>query len=53
MSGAYSKELFKDPDLYDKYQCPVCNSLLRDAVQTACCGHQHCKDCIDQLLKIR
>nr|XP_022330853.1 TNF receptor-associated factor 3-like isoform X1 [Crassostrea virginica]XP_022330854.1 TNF receptor-associated factor 3-like isoform X1 [Crassostrea virginica]XP_022330855.1 TNF receptor-associated factor 3-like isoform X1 [Crassostrea virginica] len=34
--------------LQDKYVCPVCNSVLRNAMQLQC-GHQICETCIDPL----
>ena len=34
--------------LQKKYVCPVCNSVLRNAMQLQC-GHQICETCIDPL----
>nr|XP_022333101.1 TNF receptor-associated factor 3-like isoform X1 [Crassostrea virginica]XP_022333102.1 TNF receptor-associated factor 3-like isoform X1 [Crassostrea virginica] len=34
--------------LQEKYVCPVCNSVLRNAMQLQC-GHQICEICIDPL----
>jgi protein MPE1 len=31
-----------DPSL----ACGICNKLIRDAVQTPCCKHVYCEDCI-------
>ncbi|XP_064401053.1 TNF receptor-associated factor 1-like [Halichondria panicea] len=39
----------KNPALFDKYQCPYCNHLLKDAVQPIC-GHWLCECCADELL---
>jgi hypothetical protein len=32
----------------DKYICPVCGTVLRNAMQLQC-GHQICEPCIDPL----
>ena len=34
-----------DPELDDKYKCPVCLTALRDPVQTKC-GHRFCRICL-------
>ena len=42
----------KDASLFDKYQCPHCKLLLKDAVQSAC-GHWLCDSCASELLEYR
>ena len=32
----------------DKYQCPKCQYILRDAVQTSC-GHWLCQGCAEEM----
>ena len=32
----------------EKFICPSCGLLLRDAVQT-CCGHIYCEHCLDNI----
>ena len=36
----------------DKYQCPRCRYLLKDAVQTSC-GHWLCNDCAEHLFEAK
>ena len=34
----------------DKYQCPKCENILRDAVQTSC-GHWLCQGCAEEMFE--
>ena len=29
-----------------KYECPICSSVLRDARLTECCGQHYCDSCL-------
>ena len=37
----------------DLFQCPICHDVLRDPVSITNCGHDFCKHCIQDWLKIR
>ena len=39
--------IFKNKD--ERYRCPKCDSLLREAVQLAC-GDRLCKSCADEVI---
>ena len=47
---AFSPFEFADnnKDLLEKYQCPKCHYILRDAVQTSC-GHWLCQGCAEEM----
>lgn len=34
----------------DKYVCPICRTVLQDAMQTEC-GHRFCSSCIEPELR--
>ena len=34
----------------EKYQCPKCQYILRDAVQTSC-GHWLCQGCAEEMFE--
>ena len=36
-----------EPELDNKYKCPVCLVAMKNAVQTKC-GHRFCKSCLKQ-----
>jgi hypothetical protein len=35
-------------ELPDDCVCKICHLALRKPVQTKCCGHRFCKDCLDE-----
>eukprot|EP00986_Skeletonema_menzelii_P008902 scaffold3901_cov135-Skeletonema_menzelii.AAC.8 len=37
----------------DLFQCPICHDILKDAVSIRQCGHDFCKHCIQNWLKIQ
>lgn len=37
---------FKDNDAFNRYRCPECNLLLKEAVQLSC-GHRLCRSCAE------
>ena len=47
-------DIFQDNDVgrRNKYKCPLCGYLLKEAVQTSC-GHWLCQDCGDELFMKR
>ena len=50
-SGGHSveKHIFQNLELWQKYVCPACDLLLKDAVQTSC-GHWGCESCVNNIL---
>lgn len=45
MMGGYDEE-FVSAHLDDRYKCPICHHILRNAVQTNC-GHRFCQICFN------
>ena len=41
--------IFKNKDVFNRYRCPKCDSLLREAVQLSC-GDRLCKSCADEVI---
>ena len=41
--------IFKNKDDFNRYRCPKCDSLLREAVQLSC-GDRLCKSCADEVI---
>jgi len=35
---------------HNQFECPVCNEIATDAVQSTKCGHVYCRECITNLL---
>ena len=38
--------------LLKRHECPLCHLAMRNPMQTEC-GHLFCKDCLEQILKLR
>ena len=49
---AFNSSVFADnnKEQLEKYQCPKCQYILRDAVQTSC-GHWLCQGCAEEIFK--
>ena len=47
--GGYEYEFVDEVSTSQK--CPVCLLAMRDAVQTAVCGHRFCRDCLQGILR--
>ena len=49
---AFDSLIFTDnnKEQLEKYQCPKCHYILRDAVQTSC-GHWLCQGCAEDIFK--
>ena len=44
-NGSLGYEAVFDPEIENKYVCPVCLAAMRDPVQTKC-GHRFCRPCL-------
>ena len=44
--GGYDYEFVNELD--SKYNCLVCQNVLRDPMLTDCCGQHYCKSCLEQ-----
>ena len=44
----YEVEMSSGEPVDNKYMCPVCLCVMRDAMQTSC-GHRFCKPCITRV----
>ena len=47
--GGYEYEFVDEVSTSQK--CPACLLAMRDAVQTAVCGHRFCRDCLQGILR--
>ena len=48
-----SQNVFKDRAVVQRHLCPMCELVLKDAVQLPCCGHRCCESCVDEILSQR
>ena len=42
-----------EEELPEKFSCPICLSLQREAYLTICCGHHFCRACIQEVARAR
>ena len=50
-SGGYDHK-FVEKDTAEKYACPICTKVLRDARLTECCGQHYCDSCLREWLQL-
>nr|XP_002741095.1 PREDICTED: TNF receptor-associated factor 2-like [Saccoglossus kowalevskii] len=46
----FSKRIFIDVPIEDKYICRYCDEILHNPLQTHC-GHRYCRQCFEELLR--
>ena len=46
--SGWTKELFLDQQKIEDYICSICLGIVRDPVETPCCGHLFCEWCLNR-----